>query len=224
MGKYRIIFDLDDTLYAEREFAYSGFRAIERWAQERWAVGGIAQDMTEMLDNGLLGALFKMSFEKHVPGHSDEEFAAMREIYRTHAPEISLFDDAAWALDHFGGLGPIGLITDGTTAMQMAKVNGLGIAERFADIIFTHEGGGREFHKPHPWSYERMEASFGETGARFVYVGDNATKDFITPNARGWTSVQVRRERPIHDQTKVADGGAPQHVIQSLHELEELLG
>ena len=27
-----LVFDLDDTLYAERQFALSGFRAAERWA------------------------------------------------------------------------------------------------------------------------------------------------------------------------------------------------
>ncbi len=221
--KYRVVFDLDDTLYAEREFAYSGFRAIGRWASERWGIEGLAEDMTRMLDDGHLGALFKMAFERHRPDHTDAEFAEMREIYRTHAPEIALFDDAEWALEHFKASGPIALITDGTTEMQRAKVNGLGISGHFDEIVFTHEAGGRDFHKPHPWSFERVEDALGVPGAQFVYVGDNAMKDFITPNARGWLSVQVRRERPIHDQSKTADGGAPHHVIGSLRELEEIL-
>jgi putative hydrolase of the HAD superfamily len=223
MSSYRVIFDLDDTLYAEREFAYSGFRAIGRWAAERWGSDGLAEDMTRMLDEGHLGALFKMALEKHRPGYSEAEFSEMREVYRTHMPEIALFDDAEWALTHFAERGPIGLITDGTTAMQQAKVAGLGIAGRFEEIIFTHEAGGRDYHKPHPWSYEHMEATLHAPDVQFVYVGDNATKDFITPNAKGWLSVQVRRERPIHDQTKVAEGGAPSHVIHSLYELEDIL-
>ena len=223
MSQWRIIFDLDDTLYAEREFAYSGFRAVGRWANQRWGITGIADDMTRMLDDGHLGALFKMSFEHHRPDHTDEEFAELREIYRTHDPEISLFDDAHWALDHFGRQAPIGLITDGTTAMQSTKVKALNIFDRFAKVIFTHEGGGREFHKPHPWSFEQMETDLGGPDARFVYIGDNASKDFITPNARGWISIQIRRPRPIHDQDKIADGGEPQHVITSLHEIDAVL-
>ena len=224
MARWRIVFDLDDTLYAEREFAYSGFRAVGRWANERWGTEGLAEDMSQMLDDGHLGALFKMSFERHRPQHSDKEFTELREIYRTHDPEISLFEDARWALDHFAGRGPIGLITDGTTAMQATKVKALGIGERFQEIVYTHEGGGRAYHKPHPWSYERIEAVLGEGGERFVYVGDNAKKDFITPNDRGWLSVQVRRDGGIHDQSVVADGGEPHHVINSLRELEALLG
>ena len=223
MGRFRVVFDLDDTLYAEREFAYSGFRAVGRWAHASWGLEGLAEDMTRLLDDGHLGALFKMSFEKHRPEHSPEEFALMREIYRTHEPEISLFDDAHWALEHFAQQGPIGLITDGTTEMQAAKVKALAIADSFEEIIYTHEGGGRDFHKPHPWSYERMETAIGQPGDRFVYVGDNASKDFLTPNARGWLSVQVQREGSIHDQNRVADGGEPDHVIRSLHELERIL-
>lgn len=224
MSRLCLIFDLDDTLYPEHEFAYSGFRAVGRWAHAKWGIEGIASDMTEMLDNGMLGALFKKSFEMHRPDHTEEEFAELRDIYRTHEPEISLFDDAQWAIEHFRAQMPLGLITDGTTEMQAAKVRGLDIAHHFEKIVFTHEGGGREFHKPHPWSYEAIEAELGGAGTRYVYVGDNAAKDFVTPNQRGWTSVQVKRERTIHRQDVVAEGGAPDHVISSLRELPEVLG
>ncbi|MEM8972804.1 MAG: HAD family hydrolase, partial [Pseudomonadota bacterium] len=133
------------------------------------------------------------------------------------------FDDAQWAIDHFREQVPLGLITDGTTEMQTAKVRGLDIAHHFAKIVFTHEGGGRDFHKPHPWSYQAMEAELGGPNAHYVYVGDNAAKDFITPNQRGWTSVQVKRPKTIHRQDVVAEGGAPKHVIASLRELPAIL-
>ena len=81
----------------------------------------------------------------------------------------------------------------------------------------------REFHKPHPRSYEYIEAKIGAPGDRFVYVGDNPAKDFITPNQRGWLSVQVVRENTIHDPHAVAEGGEPQHRITSLRELVDVL-
>lgn len=224
MTRLCLIFDLDDTLYSEHEFAYSGFRAIERWAYGKWGIKGIAGDMKHMLDSGMLGKLFQEAFEKHRPEHSEEEFAEMRDIYRTHDPEIALFDDAQWAIAHFAGQVPMGLITDGTTEMQQAKVRALDIAHHFDKIVFTHEGGGRDFHKPHPWSYETIEAELGSTDARYVYVGDNAAKDFVTPNLRGWTSVQVRRPKTIHRQDVIADGGTPKYVINSLRELPGILG
>ena len=70
-----------------------------------------------------------------------------------------------------------------------------------------------------------MEAALGREGNRFVYVGDNPAKDFVAPNARGWTTVQVKRDtRGIHDADRSVPGGDPQHRIASLAELPALLG
>ena len=223
MSKLHVIFDLDDTLYPERAFAHSGFRAAGAHAERAWGVAGLAEHMIALLDEGHLGALFKMSLEKFVPGHTDEHLAELVHHYREHEPDIALFDDAAWALEHYAGEGPIGLITDGTHTVQARKVAALGIAPRFQSIVYTNALGGRAFHKPHPLAYETIEREIGEAGDRYVYIGDNPAKDFVTPNARGWISVQVLREKTIHDQHAVAEGGAPQHRITSLRQLPDVL-
>ena len=97
------------------------------------------------------------------------------------------------------------------------------LAPRFRHIVYTSALGGRQFSKPHPLAYERMEAALGEPGDRFVYVGDNPAKDFVVPNQRGWISVQVDRPLRIHARAATAPGGAPQHVIASLADLPALL-
>lgn len=222
-----LVFDLDDTLYAEREFAVSGFRAIERWAGDEFGEGdGLAQEMTRLLDEGHLGTLFGIALKARHPEHTAEQLARAIEIYRDHAPEIALFEDAAWALARYAAQGPLGLITDGTHGMQRRKVEALGIAPRFTEMVFTGALGGRAFHKPHPASYERIEAALGSQGDRFVYVGDNPSKDFITPNVRGWVSVMVHRPEHarIHAAAETAQGGAPHHTIASLRELPQVLG
>ena len=40
MSDLVLVFDLDDTLYPEREFALSGFRAAGRWAAAELGVEG----------------------------------------------------------------------------------------------------------------------------------------------------------------------------------------
>lgn len=60
-------------------------------------------------------------------------------------------------------------------------------------------------------------------GGPLIYVGDNAQKDFIAPNAMGWITVQVVRDGGIHDRDKMAPGGMPQHRIHSLTELMALV-
>lgn len=222
-----LVFDLDDTLYPERDFALSGFKAAEAWARAELGLGaGMAQEMTRLLDEGHLGTLFPIALKAHHPDHTPEHLARIVAIYRDHAPEIALFPDAEWALAHYGTGGPLGLITDGTHSMQARKVEALGIAPRFKEMIFTGALGGRDFHKPHPLSYEKIEAVLGDGATRFVYVGDNPSKDFVVPNARGWVSVMVHRPEHarIHAKATVAHGGAPHHTIESLRALPAVLG
>jgi len=219
-----LVFDLDDTLYSERQFAISGFRACERWLQERHGMCEVVEEMTRLLDDGHMRSLFEIVLEKHVPGRMAEHIEAFIDVYRLHEPTIELYPDAAWALEHFGGLGgPLGLITDGQHEVQAGKVKALAIAHRFQHIVYTHALGGRAFAKPHPRAFEMMEAALGRSGDRFVYIGDNPAKDFVTPNARGWISIQVLRPQRIHSRALTVEGGAPQHVIESLTELPGLL-
>ncbi len=218
-----VIFDLDDTLYPERQFAHSGFRAAGRYAAATWGIDGLGDDMIRLLDDGHLGAVFRLSMANRMPDHTQDHIAELIGAYRDHDPEIELFEDGRWALEYFGARARLGLITDGTAKVQAAKVAALAIAHHFAAIVLTDELGGRDFFKPHPRAYETIEARIGRPGDRYVYIGDNPAKDFVTPNQRGWMSVQVMRENPIHDQHAVADGGEPQHRVHSLRELADLI-
>ena len=182
-------------------------------------------DMARLLDEGYLGELFRIALAGRLPQHTPEQLAGLIAAYRDHDPELSLFDDAAWALAHFAKT-KLGLITDGTHHVQARKVTALGIAQRFREIVYTHALGGRQYSKPHPRSYEMVEAALGGRGDRLVYIGDNPAKDFIVPNERGWISIMVERPefRRIHANAEVAPGGAPQHTLASLRQLPALLG
>jgi putative hydrolase of the HAD superfamily len=50
MSELILVFDLDDTLYPERQFALSGFAAAGRWAEAELGLGGLAEDMARLLD------------------------------------------------------------------------------------------------------------------------------------------------------------------------------
>ncbi|MBT6277477.1 MAG: HAD family hydrolase [Chromatiales bacterium] len=225
MTALHVVFDLDDTLYPERSFALSGFRAADVWAAERWGISGLGRDMAALLDAGHLGGLFKLSLEKHRPEADEHDLAELVKIYRTHPPDIELFADARTALDECAEFGPMGLITDGTHWMQENKVGALEIANRFQKIIYTGAlGPDRQYHKPSPRAFELMEAALAGDGVRLVYVGDNPAKDFIAPNQRGWETVQIiRPEKGIHDPTSVAPEGAPKHSLTSMDQLADLL-
>ena len=163
MSALVLVFDLDDTLYPERQFAIS-FKAAERWAAAELGVEGLAAHMTRLLDDGHLGELFHLALAAKLPEHQPEHLAGLLEAYRNHEPELDLFDDAGWALAHFAGRAKLGLITDGTHHVQAKKVAALGIAPHFHEVVYTHALGGRAFSKPHPQSYELVERALGWEG------------------------------------------------------------
>ena len=222
--RLHVVFDLDDTLYSERQFAISGFRACERWLeQEHGVTEPVVEAMTRLLDDGHMRALFEIVLAERMPGHSPHLIEPFIDVYRLHDPEIALYEDAAAALDHFEARAPIALITDGQHEVQSRKVRALGLESRFAHIVYTSALGGRSFSKPHPRAYEVVEERLGKPGDRYLYVGDNPAKDFVTPNARGWTSVQVLRPQRIHSRAKTVPGGEAHVVMSDLVGLPDLV-
>lgn len=228
MPALHVVFDLDDTLYPERDYALGGFAAASRWARGHLGIDIDPARMSALLDDGHLGALFAIVLSEAKPDHTPEDLKGLVKAYGAHEPELALFDDAAAVLDALHGEYQLGLITDGHAATQEKKVRALGIAHRFRHIVYTGAlGPDRQFHKPHPRAYEMAEAAFGGPGDRFVYIGDNRTKDFLAPNRLGWTSVEI--ERPEHARTRIhkpglaPDGGAPHVVIGHMSELLPLL-
>jgi putative hydrolase of the HAD superfamily len=220
----RLVFDLDDTLYPERDYALGGFRAAADFATREWGVDDLAPEMTRLLDSGMLGQLFGEVLKSARPDATDADLQALVKAYGAHTPRLKLFPDAVDILAHYESAGAIGLITDGHAKTQMAKVAGLGIAERFRSIIYTGAlGPDRMFHKPHPKAFEMMEQSIGHPGDQFVYVGDNPSKDFAAPNDRGWITVHIERLGGIHGTPAAIVGGEPQATVTHLMQLPDTI-
>lgn len=229
MATLHIVFDLDDTLYPERDYAIGGFRAASQWAQRELGVRDMTDDLVRHLDDGHLGRSFALALEAVRPGHTNEHLKGMFAAYAAHTPSLRLFDDAHDALDRYRSRA-LGMITDGHARTQASKVAALALASRFTEIVYTGAlGPDRAFHKPHPRAFEMIEARLrAHPDDRFAYVGDNPAKDFIAPNARGWTTVMIdrpgHRHLRIHPLVAAPENGAAQAVINSLADLPAALG
>ena len=82
MSELILVFDLDDTLYPERQFALSGFAAAGRWAESELGLGGLAEDMTSLLDEGHLGELFRIALAGRLSDYTPEQLAGLVGAYR----------------------------------------------------------------------------------------------------------------------------------------------
>ncbi|MFC6487589.1 HAD family hydrolase [Nitratireductor sp. GCM10026969] len=192
-----VVFDLDDTLYLERDFALSGFAAADAWLCRARSVKGLAPVCRALFFAGERLRVFDRALEMLGLRADPALVASLVSVYRSHAPDIRLADDAARYLASRSPAFPSAMITDGPTAMQRAKVHALGLGEALECIVCTG-ALGKGFGKPHPRAFAMVERWAAPTRLPLVYVADNPVKDFVTPRVRGWWTVQIARRERVH--------------------------
>ena len=211
-----VVFDIDDTLYLERDYVRSGFAAAGTWVSRSLGLEGFAELSWRLFERGRRGTIFDEALaslgvrpERHI---LDE----LVRRYRAHVPSIALFPDARRCLDALRGAVFLGVISDGPLQSQRAKVEALGLTPLVDSIVLTAEFG-EGYEKPHPRAFESVQATAGCGGASCVYVADNPAKDFLAPRHLGWQTVRVIRRLGLH--ASVASGPDVDATAGDLDEL-----
>lgn len=187
-----VIFDLDDTLYSEKDYVRSGYGAVA-------AAFPRVREMEKKL---------WVAFEKRLPAIDvvleaeglagpDEKAKAMQ-VYRFHTPDISLYPGVEAMLRRLGQQKKLGLITDGRPEGQWAKIRALGIEVYFDKIIVTDELGGPAYRKPNEAAFVLMQQALGVPFEKMVYIGDNIGKDFIAPQKLGMSAIYFKNEDGLY--------------------------
>lgn len=218
-----VVFDIDDTLYLERDYVRSGFRAVGAWAARVLGDPDLADRAWAAFEDGVRGAIFDVALANGGVQVTPDLIAQLVACYRHHVPDITLLDDARACLERleFDAEVVIAVVTDGPLASQHAKARSLGVATWSQDVIFT-EALGAGFGKPHPRAFELVEQRLGVGGDRCFYVADNPTKDFVAPHQLGWTTIRVRRQHGLHFGAESGDD--VDHEAADLTDLLALLG
>lgn len=209
-----IVFDLDDTLYKEIDFLKSAYSEIA----ENF---GHPEMYAFMLQRYLDGDnAFKCSIEKY---HLPVTIEQLIEIYRTHKPNIALDDVVKTTLATIKAQGIIlGLMTDGYTVTQRNKIEALELHRWIADddILISGEFG---YGKPDEHCYRYFMDKWKDS--TFCYVGDNLSKDFVTANKVGWTTICLLNDgRNIFKQDFTVDTQyLPKYKINSIDELLKII-
>ena len=145
-----IVFDLDDTLYPERAYVLSGFRAVAAWAEEEEHVG-IPQhqsfdELRRLFDEGIRGDTFNRWLESHGL-KPDDWVPQMVRVYRKHNPHIAPYPEVPGLLQRLRQCYRLGLVSDGYAEVQKRKLGALGLTSCFDVLVFSDEWG-REAWKP----------------------------------------------------------------------------
>ncbi len=198
-----VIFDLDDTLYSEKEYVKSGYKAVSNY------LGGEYEDKLWDFFEAGKPAIDELLKEL---GRENEK-AEVLKVYRSHKPDIHPYLGVAEMIAVLKDRGiKVGIITDGRPEGQRNKLEELGLD--VDDVIITDELGGIQFRKPCDIAFRIMITRWRLNPADAVYVGDNLVKDFQAPQQLGMKSIWFRNadglystdeESGIKDITDVLD-------------------
>lgn len=188
-----VIFDLDDTLYLEKDYVKSGYNLIAKafpevanMSEKLWKVfldGGKAIDQV-LLQEGLL---------------TEENKNKCLNIYRNQVPDIELDDLIKNLLLELKGKGyKLGIITDGRVEGQRAKIKALDLERLVDQIIITDELGGVQMRKPNEKAFVLICERLGVDYKNAVYVGDNPKKDFIAPEKLGMRAIYFKNKEGLY--------------------------
>ncbi len=205
-----VLLDLDDTLYLERDYVASGFRAVGRWMAERYGVDDFARVCRELFERGRRGDVFDAALA--ALGLADRvPVVELVRVYREHRPDIRLLPDAERLLRRLHRRVPLALVTDGPARVQRRKLLALGIAPLF-DVVTVTDELGREFWKPHPRPFLATLDALGVAPGETVWIADNPAKDFLTPRRLGMYCVRVRRPGGIYAHLETGPEGVDREV------------
>lgn len=200
-----LVFDLDDTLYKEADYRRSGLNHV---CQLLTSLHGISLNQHQEALEKAQDPLADLCALVGLPVQVKE---SLLWSYRLHVPSIALSPGMGETLAALSGRQhTIAILTDGRSVTQRLKLKALGLDTLPAYISEEH---GSE--KPHPARFELIMRAH-PSSAGYVYIGDNPKKDFVAPNALGWTTLCLYGDsQNIHPQHGLVLSAAqtPMHWI-----------
>ncbi len=170
-----VIFDLDDTLYPEKDYIKSGYKVVAeylgniKYADKLWSYFEEGKPAIDELLREL---------------GQEEEKDMVVDLYRSHKPDISPYPGVVEMIEKLKSKNiKLGVITDGRPEGQRNKLEALGLDIK--DVIITDELGGTQFRKPCDIAFRIMACKWKLPFEQIVYIGDNLTKDFQAPQQLG---------------------------------------
>ncbi|MCY3801292.1 MAG: HAD-IA family hydrolase [Chloroflexi bacterium] len=215
-----LLFDLDNTLI-DRTGAFYRF-CIELYRSND-ALRGTSTEaeavalMVELDEDGLCDRhrLFEQVISKW-PGAFRDEDEAVEFYMRRFLPLISLDPRTRCFLNDLKSRGfPLGIVTNGGSEAQWAKVRSSGLEQLVDHVIVSGDLG---IQKPNPGIFEFALAKMKAKAESTLLVGDNPTADILGALGMGMVSAWIRlgRDWPFNHPR-------PDYIIDHVWEASEIV-
>ncbi|MFI5690607.1 HAD family hydrolase [Kribbella sp. NPDC051586] len=201
-----VIFDLDNTLF---DHTLSATYAVRSWVTDlggtptdelvaqwfgiedrvygRWLSG----ELTHQGQRRVRLREFLPLIGQPVPTADADQDEAFTGYLRHYQGSWTAYPDARPALEVARGNGwRIGVLTNGNTVQQNAKLAAIGLAD-LIDVVCTSEALG--FSKPAPEAYLRTCEALGVEPSEVLMIGDNLDLDVLAAQAAGLAARHLDR-------------------------------
>lgn len=207
------IFDLDDTLYAERDYVRSALCHVSGEVLKLYGQDAFAKLLLTLNEQRHPNPIAQAWSQCMLP---EAGLSSMIAAMRAHMPVISLSAGAKAVLTHLRQQAlPYAIITDGRSLTQRAKIAALGCTDA-AYVSISDEVG---LSKLDPVRFAAVADALPPGNC--CYVGDNPAKDFFAPRRLGWKTIMLDHSKQgIHSQHLPNDPAYhPDYIIADLREI-----
>lgn len=231
-----VLFDLDQTLVEVQGAWRSGFivaftaAAAREPALDAAGEPGAVHDreyrprVLDLVESGdgdwdsdYVRSAIEAIFAEHGVRDDDLLAATIETYHEEWLNRTTLFDDARRTLLALSGRTRLGLISDGASLEQRAKIARHGLEPLFDVILVSREVGVR---KPDPAIFEQALETLQVDADRSLYVGDNPHRDVAGAHAAGLCAVWLNRSGAPYP----SDLPPPHHEVATLAAVPRLAG
>lgn len=219
-----VVFDLDDTLYPERDFVMSGFGAVAAFINHKTAIDEerILSNLLQLFESGVRANIFERLVEKMEIDFHPHEITDLVKIYREQTPLIQLDEQAQNALGILKKFHTkIAVIAEGYRSVESGKIEMLGLNEVVDEVIYSDysaSGCHEPSERPLREAIERLAIESDEV----LFVAENTTKLSMV-KCLGINTARLRMQGRSHFDVEVEEKEKADFEIRSLVEVTNVL-
>lgn len=199
MNHKAIIFDMDDTLFFEKDYVFSGFKEISIYLNSKFGLNEEASYSflkERFMKHGrkkIFNYLIDKNFEKFKTTNINILIKDLVEIYRNHKPAIKLNPIIINVLKKVRKKKfKIIIATDGLAIMQKNKFLALGLDKLVDNIIFCWDINAP---KPSKKCFETAAKGAGVNIKDCIIVGDHPIYDIVPARMLGCKAYRIKTDR-----------------------------
>jgi len=178
-----VIFDMDDTLFLEKDYVLSGFNKISIFLEDEFNIN--SKDSYFFLENRFFTCGRENIFDHLLVKYAEELksistnnlIKEMVAVYRSHIPNILLDHTTTFILNKLKEKKiKTAIVTDGLPSMQKNKVYALGLNKIIDEIVYCWENNSaKPSAKCFKIAAKRMKVDIKDC----LIVGDHPQKDIV---------------------------------------------